>query len=1140
MASSAASSSSRPNAAPAGTPSSIGPFHIGPEIGKGSFAVVHKGIQLQDDGNHSQSHPSSHASSSSSSSSASASAKEVAIKIVTRRKLTQKLLDNLEGEIAILKAVSHPNIVELIDCLKTESHIYLVMDFSSGGDLSQYIKRKGLLAEDALSKSSSRAFLAAAKEFPHPNDGGLNAKVVRSFLEQLAAAMEFMRVRNIVHRDIKPQNLLLQPPTSSCIALGHPAGIPQMKVADFGFARSLPAASLAETLCGSPLYMAPEILRYEKYDAKADLWSIGAVTFEMTVGKPPFRAANHVELLRRIERNDDKIKFPDERSEGTWLKEVQRRRDADEYVSIEEEKRGPTKVDDDIKTLIRALLKRRPVERMSFEDFFSSPVILGARPAKVGRQRPESPQPQEILPPTSPSSSTYSSASEGLPPRATPGPTLPLQPAPSTRVQAPPPLSQAPLPKFRSKYIVAQKSEASSAVSQNDSGAPPSRTAKATGGGGGGGEEVRAAPLVRQKSSGASSVKSVTTPASSGAPSRVPSSTKLSATSERTEGGSGSGRRPSAGALQQVSASQEDDESQYVMIEKKNVEVNALADELAYSPNQARSPLATGAATAAALLVRRPSRLTRLASGYTGPTSPSAAPKTTSSPPDTVPARPPLSTTATAPSVLSSSPSAPFALPPGARRQPSFASRRTSGGAFGSPRPTITSLPSQSVPQGSEEVDQEKSDLGRAQPTSISPIGTGGAAVARYPSVSVSPGSALARAISQASQKLFGMPSGTAVLGGGLSLRGAATLMRGRMGAIQGTPAGSAALRGETSLLLYLDDYAQKAFVLCEFADSKLSSIYPEGPHQPAWASSASSSHHQTAGSMDRQRSLSLSASSTHNTASAAAVGGGNAETIANEALQIYLKSLSFLLRGIEVVRGYLEMKGTGATGGLSSSPTISPDLNEAVQSLRRRFNETCDKADFARSKCSEVSTATSESNQQAVNKLIYDKALEIGRAAALDELENNHANVNVNVNLNANVGSSPESNTPPSLSGAGQWDIQACLLAYETAAVMLSCLLSSSAEGDASGAGGGAAGEMEETTGLTVEPFFKSINHRSQALRRRIEMGVASVPSTTPTTGVAPGASAVSKENTLGMPVGVDVGAGVGRGTLLPPAGEV
>ena len=60
--------------------------------------------------------------------------------------------------------------------------------------------------------------------------------------------------------------------------------------------------------------MAPEILRYEKYDAKADLWSVGAVLFEMVTGKPPFRAQNHVELLRKIERGEDKIKFPDERS----------------------------------------------------------------------------------------------------------------------------------------------------------------------------------------------------------------------------------------------------------------------------------------------------------------------------------------------------------------------------------------------------------------------------------------------------------------------------------------------------------------------------------------------------------------------------------------------------------------------------------------------------------------------------------------------------------------------------------------------------------------------------------------------------------------------------------------------------------
>jgi serine/threonine-protein kinase ULK/ATG1 len=98
--------------------------------------------------------------------------------------------------------------------------------------------------------------------------------------------------------------------------------------------------------------MAPEILRYEKYDAKADLWSVGAVLFEMSVGKPPFRAQNHVDLLRKIERGEDRIKFPDDKKQE----------DGSDRLMV--------KVGLDIKTLIRRLLKRNPTERMNFEDFF--------------------------------------------------------------------------------------------------------------------------------------------------------------------------------------------------------------------------------------------------------------------------------------------------------------------------------------------------------------------------------------------------------------------------------------------------------------------------------------------------------------------------------------------------------------------------------------------------------------------------------------------------------------------------------------------------------------------------------------------------------------------------------------------------
>ena len=104
--------------------------------------------------------------------------------------------------------------------------------------------------------------------------------------------------------------------------------------------------------------MAPEILRYEKYDAKADLWSVGTVLYEMATGRPPFKAANHIDLLRRIEQAVDVISFPEE-----------------PFISRE------------VKTLVRSLLKRNPVERIGFPDFFSNIVIAGAIPDLQGEDK---------------------------------------------------------------------------------------------------------------------------------------------------------------------------------------------------------------------------------------------------------------------------------------------------------------------------------------------------------------------------------------------------------------------------------------------------------------------------------------------------------------------------------------------------------------------------------------------------------------------------------------------------------------------------------------------------------------------------------------------------------------------------------
>lgn len=310
----------------------IGVYTIGPEIGKGSFATVYKCV---DNNTH----------------------ESVAVKSVVRLKLkSKKLIENLEVEISILKSMKHPHVVGLLDYHQTSTHFHLVMDYCSMGDLSYFIRRR-----DQLVKTHPVVSQLLAR-YPSPEGShGLNETLVIHFLKQLSSALEFLRSKSLVHRDIKPQNLLLCPPVHSreqfekenFVGLWE---LPILKIADFGFARFLPSTSMAETLCGSPLYMAPEILRYEKYNAKADLWSVGAVFYEMTVGKPPFRAANHIELLKTIEKTHDKIKFP-----------------------------SSAQVPESLRKLIRSLLKYNPTERVSFNEFFNHPLIVNEL---EGKDRP--------------------------------------------------------------------------------------------------------------------------------------------------------------------------------------------------------------------------------------------------------------------------------------------------------------------------------------------------------------------------------------------------------------------------------------------------------------------------------------------------------------------------------------------------------------------------------------------------------------------------------------------------------------------------------------------------------------------------------------------------------------------------------
>ena len=480
-------------------------------------------------------------------------------------KLNKKLKDNLYSEIHILKGLHHPHIVALIDCQETSAHIHLIMEFCELGDLSYFIKKR-----DTLSRHDTTTDMI--RKYPNPAAGGLNEVVVRHFLKQLASALEFLRLKNFIHRDVKPQNLLLDPSPlyykyakpehipfaaheRSMVPAAGIESLPTLKLADFGFARSLPSTSLAETLCGSPLYMAPEILRYEKYDAKADLWSVGTVLYEMMVGKPPFRASNHVELLRKIERGEDRIKFPDE-----------------------------VCLSDSMKKLIRGLLRRNPVERMNFPDFFNHTIIKDDIPGLVEEDRPTQPPRQEVAPEKPEQSKAEGKQPEGSssgPSRnnstgpSSQSPRRQLSGSPKTaalraETNIPRPQSGTP-PRIISGELREKRhsNDMAKEVSKEPSSQPrrPSMTTHATAPA----RQDLHAQTTKNAAAAAMRRQSSNNSLKAGSPA---SQERLQQRERQREA-----RETRERAAQDVAF-----ERDYVLIDKRNVEVNAFADELAASP----------------------------------------------------------------------------------------------------------------------------------------------------------------------------------------------------------------------------------------------------------------------------------------------------------------------------------------------------------------------------------------------------------------------------------------------------------------------------------------------------------------------------------------------------------------------------
>eukprot|EP00322_Chrysochromulina_rotalis_P010597 CAMPEP_0115831182 /NCGR_PEP_ID=MMETSP0287-20121206/2006_1 /TAXON_ID=412157 /ORGANISM="Chrysochromulina rotalis, Strain UIO044" /LENGTH=462 /DNA_ID=CAMNT_0003284519 /DNA_START=41 /DNA_END=1429 /DNA_ORIENTATION=- len=223
----------------------------------------------------------------------------VAIKVLPKDVADDSALKRLSGEVATMDKAGRgcPFIVQLHEVLIGHSHIYLVMEFVNGGELFKTMF-KPISPEDGAVTTSLR--LPPGREVS-----------ARAYFQQLVMGVQWCHERGVAHRDLKPQNLLFSLNGLLKIA------------ADFGFAASLsrdPGSmssfqSMRKTMCGSPLYMAPELLSLREgcsYDALAsDTWGCGAVLYGMLVGGPPFPAESYPELVRLVARPRANLRLPD-------------------------------------------------------------------------------------------------------------------------------------------------------------------------------------------------------------------------------------------------------------------------------------------------------------------------------------------------------------------------------------------------------------------------------------------------------------------------------------------------------------------------------------------------------------------------------------------------------------------------------------------------------------------------------------------------------------------------------------------------------------------------------------------------------------------------------------------------------------
>ena len=214
----------------------IGNYRLGNTLGVGSFGKVKLAVHVP-------------------------TGKKVAVKILNRQKIHhQQMEEKLKREIKILKACLHPHIIRLYEVIETSTDVFVVTEYSSGGELFDYIVERGRLAEAEA----------------------------RRFFQQIVSGVEYCHKHMIAHRDLKPENLLLDEHSN-------------VKIADFGLSNCMRDGWFLKTSCGSPNYAAPEVISGKLYAGpEVDIWSCGIIVYALLCGALPFDDESIPYLFRKI------------------------------------------------------------------------------------------------------------------------------------------------------------------------------------------------------------------------------------------------------------------------------------------------------------------------------------------------------------------------------------------------------------------------------------------------------------------------------------------------------------------------------------------------------------------------------------------------------------------------------------------------------------------------------------------------------------------------------------------------------------------------------------------------------------------------------------------------------------------------